>query len=296
MILVFSSGPISSTGFSGDGKWRNIICTEQIIKISNNIKNIDGAHYIPLIWKEDLTEELIKIFENNNIKPLILNSPIKKKSNRYIKPNLKLNLYYSCFTAINYAKRNGYSKIIKIRHDQDLNYLNLINDVKIISDNKIYNLAIDLVQPDSFLDFIFAGKIRPMRNFIHNCYLKNECHPDTSIDMFYKLSYSFSKRMPKFYLYKLYFFTIMNRNSIIHKIIDKHLDSLSSDLLDNFYWRGVIWNFSNTRYSKKHSNIYNYLEKNIKINPNIFPLYKYFKYIIIAFNKLINFFKFFKTS
>lgn len=272
-ILVFSQGPIISTGTSGSGSWVEHNCLETIIRNNRYIQGIDSVDYFPVVWSSECTNVILQSFDSERVKPLLLSQPTKRNSNKFFKPNMKINQYFGCYSAASEARRRRYDLIVKIRHDQEYDLGKIIGGAKAIEGDGLYVLGIDRLQPETLLEFVLAARVDFFFELFQNCYLRSEVHREIGFDMFYKLA-KINKERDLFYLERMKFFFLCNRSEKIYETISKNIYTFDLEILESLVWRGSRFVSEGGRYISRKKFLSTDGKFTTSINYNFFPWWR----------------------
>lgn len=271
--LITIQGPLKSVGKNGSGQWVQYNCKENILSILKKFGSLANCDFLIVLWASDIDNEYITALQMLGAEVMILTPPLASRSNRFVKPNMKYNMYYAIDQALIYANTKNYKFFLKIRSDQFYGYEAVVSELQKVAPGKIFTLAIDNEVPDSFLDFCFGGRVIFMRDFFERLLKLPEVHRSVHFDMFYKLSDDNQKwnlvKTSKFFIFE------RERRYKMRQIMRDHIVTLTHFNMEDLIWRGSPW-LNSGRYSSKSCSTDAILsEVKVEFSGDFLPFYDY---------------------
>ena len=237
-LLVICQGLIVSKGRSGSGKWLVYNCLENIKKYSDSIKSLNFVDFLLVLWSDDFTSEVSDFLDKNNIKYIVREPVVRRRPNKFIKPEMKKNLYRGTYEGLKFSEGQGYSHVFRVRTDQYVDFIPHIHKIFHSKKDQLVVLGIDTMEPDSLLDLAFGGRFSSCLDLFDRLTHGKEMHRSIHYDMFYHLPASTEFKRLNNLIYRFYFFIVFDRKPYINRILEENVETLDDFNFDNLIWRG----------------------------------------------------------
>jgi len=240
-LLIICQGPIISEGMNGGGKWVSYNCLKNIKLYSDSIRLLNYVDFLLVLWSDDFTSEVSDFLVKNNIKYIVREPVVVKSPNKFIKPEMKKNLYSGTYEGLKFSEGQGYTHVFRVRTDQYVDFIPHIHKINHSKKDQLVVLGIDTMEPDSLLDLAFGGRFSSCLDLFDRLTHGKEMHRSIHYDMFYHLPASTEFKRLNNLIYRFYFFIVLDRRPYINRILEENVETLDNFNFNDLIWRGSPW-------------------------------------------------------